>query len=191
MTAVFARPRKKADTPTEVFAKPTPGYQITATSMGQLLVVASEVGVMAVALGDDDADFDEFLNGYFPRREVVPEGEPRLAWIESIRCFLDGQAPFPSLPLDANGTPFQKEVWRHLQQIPFGTTVTYKQLAERMGRPEAVRAVARACGANPIAVLVPCHRVVGSDGSLTGYRWGVQRKKALLRLEANQAPFGV
>jgi AraC family transcriptional regulator of adaptative response/methylated-DNA-[protein]-cysteine methyltransferase len=119
----------------------------------------------------------------FERAELAPAAEDDAGWVSAVVALVDDPAHAPELPLDVRGTVFQQRVWRALTQIAPGDTVTYAELARRIGRPSAVRAVAQACGANPVAVAVPCHRVIGSDGSLTGYRWGVERKRELLRRE--------
>ena len=142
------------------------------TSLGTVLVAAGEGGVRSVLIGASAADAERQLResneGAFIRRD--PKLRPVAARV------LDS----PEVDLDMRGTEFQLEVWRKLLEIPRGETRTYSQLAGELGRPKSVRAVARACASNRIGVLVPCHRVVGSDGSLTGYRWGVERKRALL-----------
>lgn len=160
---------------------------------GAVLVVGSNAGVREIALGDDP---DELLSQARSRRAGVSRtaGDPdfEIEVLQPVVAFLDTVTrPFP-LPLDPQGTPFQEAVWAELRLVPMGRTITYAELARRIGRPEAVRAVAGACGANRIAVAIPCHRAIGSDGSLAGYRWGVDRKRELLRLErslAEDTPF--
>lgn len=148
-------------------------YATGQCSLGPILVARSERGVCAILLGDDD------LQERFPKATLVPDDGQALA--DVIR-YVDLPAD-PHLPLDIRGTAFQQRVWKALQAIPAGETATYAQIAERIGSPSSIRAVASACAANPLAVAVPCHRVIRADGTLAGYRWGLDRKRALLRRE--------
>jgi AraC family transcriptional regulator of adaptative response/methylated-DNA-[protein]-cysteine methyltransferase len=163
-------------------------YATTTTSLGALLVAASQRGVCFVALGDDDGSLLRDLRSRFFRADIT-EGDATFAETVAavVRSVEAPAMPF-ALPLDLRGTAFQERVWRALRTIPAGVTLTYRALAERIGQPEAVRAVASACGANPVAVVVPCHRVVRHDGALAGYRWGVERKRALLARERGDPP---
>jgi AraC family transcriptional regulator of adaptative response/methylated-DNA-[protein]-cysteine methyltransferase len=145
------------------------------TSLGTVLVAAGEQGVHTVLLGDSGSATERELRDLYPAAHV--EHEPELRGVAA--GILDG----PSVDLDMHGTEFQLEVWRKLLEIPRGQTRTYTQLAAELGRPRSVRAVAHACASNRIGVLVPCHRVVRTDGSLAGYRWGIERKRALLEAE--------
>jgi AraC family transcriptional regulator, regulatory protein of adaptative response / methylated-DNA-[protein]-cysteine methyltransferase len=120
----------------------------------------------------------------FPKARVLENDAEFAIWVQEMVSFIELPQRSLTLPLDIQGTAFQHRVWRALQAIPIGATVTYAELARRIGRPTAVRAVGRACGANPVAVIIPCHRAVGKDGKLHGYRWGVERKRALLQREA-------
>ena len=147
-------------------------YGIGRSPLGRTVVVSSDTGIWAFYFGDEEPA------AVFPGDLLVRDRSlDRLARAD----WTGGQAPCPAL--DMRGTEFQLEVWRRLLEIPRGETLTYSQLAAEIGRPRSVRAVARACATNRIGVLVPCHRVVGSDGGLTGYRWGVERKRALLTAE--------
>jgi AraC family transcriptional regulator of adaptative response/methylated-DNA-[protein]-cysteine methyltransferase len=161
-------------------------FAIGQCSLGSILVAASEKGVCAIMLGDDPEALLADLQGRFPRARLIG-GD---AAFEELTAKVIGLVEAPSsrweLPLDIRGTAFQHRVWQALRDIPPGTTASYTEIAERIGRPEAVRAVARACGANPVAVAIPCHRVVRSDGALSGYRWGLARKRALLAREAEE-----
>jgi AraC family transcriptional regulator of adaptative response/methylated-DNA-[protein]-cysteine methyltransferase len=148
--------------------------------LGRILLAATDRGVCGVALGDTDADLTAFVRSDFPAAERDDAGlAGRLA--DLLTHLTDGRPR--DLPLDARGTAFQHRVWAELRRIPRGQTRTYKQLAVSLGDPNAIRAVARACATNPVSVVVPCHRVIGSDGRLTGYRWGLARKQALLDRE--------
>lgn len=144
----------------------------------------SERGVCAVLPGDNDAVLLDDLRRRFPNAELR-EGDPEFRrQMAEIFAHLDDSRRPVSLPLDLQGTAFQLQVWQALRQIPVGETRSYRQVAEQMGQPRAVRAVAGACAANTLAVIVPCHRVVREDGALSGYRWGIERKAQLLAREA-------
>lgn len=156
-------------------------------SLGLVLVGRTIRGVCAVLLGDDGDDLAAELAKRFPRARLRAESSPSARVVAAVVALVDAPQTGALLPLDLYGTVFQQRVWRALQEIPPGTTVSYGELADRIGAPSSVRAVARACGANPLAVVVPCHRVVGRDGALTGYRWGTERKKALIERERRSA----
>lgn len=155
-------------------------YATVKSALGQLLVAATNKGLCAVTLGDDPAEMEQSLREQFPAAEVTRDE----SLTRTARQVLAGErAATAELPLDVRATAFQLRVWQALKNIPRGETRSYSQVARAIGQPTAVRAVARACATNPVAVVVPCHRVVGSDGKLTGYRWGVERKKKLLEME--------
>ncbi len=160
-------------------------FAIGVCSLGSILVAATERGVCAILLGDDPEALAHDLERRFPRAELVGAD----AGFESLVAKVVGLVEAPrvgiELPLDIRGTAFQQRVWQALRAIPAGTTATYIEIARAIGAPEAVRAVAGACAANPIAIAIPCHRVVRTDGDLAGYRWGVERKRALLEREAH------
>ena len=159
-------------------------YATSACRMGRVLVAATERGLCAVLLGDEDATIREELGNRFPKAVLVAGGAAFETSVKEVVSLIDGSAaPSASLPLDLHGTVFQRQVWDALQDIPAGRTITYGELARRVGLPGGARAVAQACGANPAAVVVPCHRVVAADGGLGGYRWGTERKRALLERE--------
>src|SRR6266404_944053 len=159
-------------------------YATVPTSLGSLLVAATERGVCRVALGEDAAALDVELIAEFPAARVVPDKSGKLhGWVAAILAYLDGSEPDLDLPLDIRATAFQRRVWQELQKIPFGETRTYAEVAQAIGQPRATRAVARACATNPAALVIPCHRVVREDGDLGGYRWGVERKRSLLERE--------
>ena len=155
-------------------------------SLGQVLVGRTDRGLCAVMLGDDASRLIDDLRSRFPRARLLSGDQNFRDTIAAVIRLVDRPAEATDLPLDLHGTLFQQRVWQALRAIPAGATVTYGELARRLGAPAAVRAVAQACGANPVAVAVPCHRVVARDGALTGYRWGIERKRALL--EREQAP---
>lgn len=158
-------------------------YSIVFSPFGRLLVGTTMNGVCAVKLGDSDEALARSLREEYHAAEIR-EGEPaRAEWVRAIVRHLEGQAPALDLPIDVQATAFQWKVWRALQAIPYGETRPYAEVARSIGQPRAVRAVARACATNPVAVVVPCHRVVQTGGGLGGYRWGVARKERLLALE--------
>jgi len=154
-----------------------------ATPLGEVLVGATAKGVCFVALGDDDAELEAELAADFPKAELARDDEGLGGMVDQVVAHLEGREPDISLPLDVRATAFQRLVWQGLSDIPYGETRSYAELAQAIGKPGAARAVGRACGSNPVALLVPCHRAVGADGRLTGYRWGVDRKQRLLDQE--------
>jgi AraC family transcriptional regulator of adaptative response/methylated-DNA-[protein]-cysteine methyltransferase len=153
-------------------------------SLGSVLVAATPTGVCAIMLGDDPDDLVRDLQGRFPKAQLVPGDAAFERVVVQVVGFIETPAAGLDLPLDIRGTAFQQRVWQALRRIPAGATASYTEIATHIGQPKAVRAVAGACAANPIAVAVPCHRVVRSDGAISGYRWGVERKRALLAREA-------
>jgi AraC family transcriptional regulator of adaptative response/methylated-DNA-[protein]-cysteine methyltransferase len=164
-------------------------YATAACPEGRILVAATAKGVCSVRFGDTDDEALAGLKAEFPRASIAPSAgvgdEGRIRhWLVQITDHLQGLRTRLDIPLDIQGTAFQWRVWRALQGIAYGQTKSYKQVAETIGRPTAARAVARACATNPVAVVIPCHRVVGSDGSLTGYAYGVHRKATILETEA-------
>jgi AraC family transcriptional regulator of adaptative response/methylated-DNA-[protein]-cysteine methyltransferase len=159
-------------------------FAIGECSLGSILVARSERGVCAISLGDDPDALARELQDRFPRATLIG-GD---AEFEDVVAKVVGLVEAPGLgldlPLDVQGTAFQQRVWGALREIPAGKTVSYRELARRIGAPSSVRAVAHACATNPVAIAIPCHRVVRSDGKLAGYRWGVERKQTLLQREA-------
>lgn len=158
-------------------------YAVSETKLGPMLVAATERGLCAVRFGEPHAMTAE-LRAEYPKADLVEDLAPLRAYLEGIEAHLDGQSPELQLPTDAQGTDFQQKVWAVLRDIPYGETRTYSEIAAALGDPNAVRAVARACATNPVALVVPCHRVVRKGGELAGYRWGLERKKQLLEQEA-------
>jgi len=158
-------------------------YTIVGCALGRLLVAATEKGVCAVRLGDSDRKLEaDFLSEY-RSADVKRDSQALTPWVEQLLNHLEGKRPHLDLPLDIQATAFQWTVWEKLREIPYGDTRSYSEIAREIGRPTATRAVARACATNPVALVIPCHRVVREDKSLSGYRWGIERKKALLRNE--------
>jgi len=160
-------------------------YTIVDSPLGRLLVGATERGVSAVYLGESDARLEAALQDEYPRAEIRRDRNGLEGWVSQILEHLRGREPNLDLPTDVQATAFQRRVWEELRRIPYGATRTYSQVAQAIGRPEAIRAVARACATNPTSVVVPCHRVVRADGNLAGYRWGVEKKKTLLERESS------
>jgi AraC family transcriptional regulator of adaptative response/methylated-DNA-[protein]-cysteine methyltransferase len=158
-------------------------FAIGECELGSLLVATSLRGVCAILLGDDPEVLIRNLQDTFPRANLIGGDEHFEQLVAQVVGFIEDPAIGLNLPLDIRGTAFQQRVWQALRQIPAGSTVSYTEIAKRIGAPKAVRAVAQACGANSLAVAIPCHRVVKNDGSLSGYRWGVERKRALLQKE--------
>jgi len=158
-------------------------YTTAKSSLGEVLVAATERGVSAVYLGGASAKLAGELRQEYPRAEIVADKGAFSEWVEEIVARVEGSAPRRELPLDLQATAFQRRVWQELQRIPRGATRTYAQVAKAVGKPSAVRAVARACATNPVSIVVPCHRVVRTDGNLAGYRWGLSRKQTLLERE--------
>ncbi|QDU23654.1 bifunctional DNA-binding transcriptional regulator/O6-methylguanine-DNA methyltransferase Ada [Urbifossiella limnaea] len=159
-------------------------FAVGDSSLGRVLVAATAVGVCAVFLGDDADELTAELRRRFPKADVQPADAAFGATVANVVALVEAPAAAFDLPLDLRGTAFQVRVWEALRRIPAGTTTTYAKLAEQLGQPTAARAVARACATNHVSVAVPCHRVVGATGALTGYRWGVARKAELLKREA-------
>jgi AraC family transcriptional regulator of adaptative response/methylated-DNA-[protein]-cysteine methyltransferase len=157
-------------------------YATARSELGIVLAAVSEAGVCAVALGDDPEALVADLARRFPKARRIEDAAGLAEILTEVKAAIAGREA--KLTLDERGADFQREVWRALRTIPAGRTASYAEVARRIGRPSAVRAVAQACGANPLAVVTPCHRVVRSDGGLSGYRWGVERKAALLAREA-------
>lgn len=152
-----------------------------ATPLGTVLVATTDKGVCAVKLGRDAAELERLLSEEFPAAELAREPAPELR--EKVLGFITGEASLARVPLDIRGTVFQRRVWDALRRIPRGETRTYSEIARAIGAPAAVRAVGSACGANPVALVVPCHRAVRADGGLGGYAWGIERKRRLLEFE--------
>ena len=159
-------------------------YTIVDSSMGRLLVATTERGVCAVRMGDNDGELEKDLRAEFPQAVIKRADSLLREPVQKILNHLDNNEPRLDLPLDVRSTAFQRQVWEKLRAIPYGETVSYGDVAKALGKPGAVRAVGRACATNPVALVIPCHRVVREDKSLGGYRWGLERKKKILEREA-------
>jgi AraC family transcriptional regulator of adaptative response/methylated-DNA-[protein]-cysteine methyltransferase len=158
-------------------------YSIAESPLGKVLVGATERGVSAVYLGDSEKQLLGELHTEYPKAEIVPAEHARQQWVAEIVARVEGRPAQVEVPLDLQATAFQRRVWQELQRIPRGVTRTYAEVAQAVGKPRAVRAVARACAMNPVSIVVPCHRVIRGDGKLAGYRWGLLRKEGLLEQE--------
>jgi AraC family transcriptional regulator, regulatory protein of adaptative response / methylated-DNA-[protein]-cysteine methyltransferase len=158
-------------------------YTIVDCPLGRLLVAATERGLCAVSLGHCDADLEAALSDEYPAAKIQRDETNLHQWVNTLLRHLNGQQPHLDLPLDIQATAFQRRVWEELQTIPYGETCSYGEIAERLGDAKKARAVALACANNPVALVIPCHRVVRGDGSISGYRWGVERKHELLAQE--------
>jgi AraC family transcriptional regulator of adaptative response/methylated-DNA-[protein]-cysteine methyltransferase len=161
----------------------TINYAITDCDLGKLLVARTAKGVCAVTFGDDETVLTENLFSEYKNASISRDDAHLKEFVEAILANLEGKNKTLDLPLDVQATAFQMRVWNELRKIPYGETVSYSEVAEKLGSRNAVRAVATACASNRVALLIPCHRVVGKSGALSGYRWGVERKKAILERE--------
>ncbi len=158
-------------------------YSISNSPLGKLLVASTNKGICMVSLSDEEQLLIDALNQEFPKAIISKDNKYLYEQVKIILQYIKGQEPHCELPLDVRGTAFQKRVWNELKKIDYGTTCSYEQIAKRIGKPKAIRAVANACANNPTSLVVPCHRVVRKDGSLGGYRWNLKRKKALIKME--------
>ncbi|HXD49856.1 MAG TPA: methylated-DNA--[protein]-cysteine S-methyltransferase [Gemmatimonadaceae bacterium] len=185
MTIMAPMSSKRTHTPAPRTSSETLDVSIAASTLGLVLVAATNAGIAAVLIGDDEAALRADLAARFRGATLRDGGTSSAALADRVVRAIDTTTgDRASIPLDLRGTAFQRAVWRALRAIPRGSPATYAEIAKQIGQPAAARAVAQACAANPIAVLVPCHRVVRADGGLSGYRWGVERKRALLDREA-------
>jgi AraC family transcriptional regulator, regulatory protein of adaptative response / methylated-DNA-[protein]-cysteine methyltransferase len=158
-------------------------YTIADSPVGKLLVASTQKGVCKISLGDDEKKLSDSLYGEFPKALIAADKSALKDAVRAILDYLEQKKTKIDLPLDLQATTFQMRVWRELQRIPYGKTLSYEQVAAKLNQPSATRAVARACATNPVALVVPCHRVVRKDGGLGGYRWGLERKRKLLAAE--------
>jgi AraC family transcriptional regulator of adaptative response/methylated-DNA-[protein]-cysteine methyltransferase len=163
-------------------------YTIVDCPLGRLLVAATERGICAISLGDTDTTLEAALASEYPAAEIRRDGSDFNLWVNAILEYLDGQQPDLNLPLDVQATAFQWRVWEELRAIPYGGTRSYSEIAQAVGNPKGARAVAQACATNPVALVIPCHRVVRENGDSGGYRWGAERKQRLLAQEHKKVP---
>jgi AraC family transcriptional regulator of adaptative response/methylated-DNA-[protein]-cysteine methyltransferase len=157
-------------------------YAIAKTPIGRMLLAATSQGVCSVQFGESDGTLESELRREYPRAEIARSDKGLAKWVRTIQGRIRGEDR-KALPLDIQATAFQRMVWEQLRDIPYGDTRSYSEIAKKIGRPKAARAVARACASNPVAVAIPCHRVVRENGDPGGYRWGMRRKRNLLALE--------
>lgn len=158
-------------------------YTIAESRPGWLLLASTDRGICSVMLGDEKQKLIDSLRLEFPRAEIGRDDLSLQSQVKTLVDSLTGQSPCVDLPLDVRGTAFQLRVWEELRRVPRGQTVSYGELAVRIGKPSATRAVAHACASNPVAIITPCHRVIRKDGHLGGYRWGIERKRKILEAE--------
>jgi AraC family transcriptional regulator of adaptative response/methylated-DNA-[protein]-cysteine methyltransferase len=158
-------------------------YTIVSSPLGSLLVAGTARGLRAVSFGSSASALERVLAGQHPGVTLRRDATVLQPWVEAILCYLDGDQTALDLPVDVPGTPLQTQVWEALRQIPYGTTQTYGEIAKGLDPAPTAQEVGQACASNPVAVVVPCHRVIKADGSLAGYRWGVARKRQLLEHE--------
>jgi AraC family transcriptional regulator, regulatory protein of adaptative response / methylated-DNA-[protein]-cysteine methyltransferase len=163
---------------------------VAESSLGWVLVAATDRGVCAIDFGDSSDELRSSLRRRFPKAEIVESDRPFKSWVRKVVSWIETPSGGLSLPLDIQGTAFQQRVWRALQDIPVGSKASYAEIARRVGQPKAARAVAHACASNSLPIAIPCHRVVRRDGDLAGYRWGLERKRALLAREARPSGRG-
>jgi AraC family transcriptional regulator of adaptative response/methylated-DNA-[protein]-cysteine methyltransferase len=162
-------------------------FAVGECSLGSILVASSDKGVCAILMGDDPPALVRSLQDRFPKADLIGADAEFETVVAQVVGFVEAPGIGLDLPLDVRGTAFQQRVWRALREIPAGATASYSDIARKIGAPKATRAVAGACAANALAVAIPCHRVVRNDGALSGYRWGVERKRALLDREARRS----
>jgi len=186
-STAYDRSKDRLAMPPSVYRRGAPGmvirYGLAECFLGWVIVAATDRGVCAVEFGDEPEALPQDLRNRFPKAEVREAGGEFSDLLRQVVEYIETPGKGMNIPLDIRGTAFQQQVWSLLRQIEAGTTLSYSEVAERIGRPEAVRAVAGACAANPLAVLIPCHRVVTRDGRISGYRWGRERKRRLLEVE--------
>ena len=167
-------------------------YSIVDSDLGRLLVAGTRRGICFVAMGDSDETLVAELHGDYPRASIRvanknpsrPEDSHIRDWADALAKYIAEGSPIPTPPMDIRGTPFQFLVWDELRAIPAGETRSYSEIARRIGRPRAIRAVGTANGANPVSIIIPCHRAIRASGHLGGYRWGLERKRKLLEMES-------
>jgi len=169
-------------------------YSIVDSAVGRLLVAGTQRGICFAAMGEADSALIAELRGDYPRAAIRvadpnrPEDSRIGRWADALADYIAGRSKMPAPPMDIRGTPFQLSVWEQLRAIPAGETRSYSEIAQRIGRPRAIRAVGTANGANPVSIIIPCHRAIRSSGHLGGYRWGLERKRKLLEMERSGAP---
>jgi AraC family transcriptional regulator of adaptative response/methylated-DNA-[protein]-cysteine methyltransferase len=183
-SAAYAASKMLGTTPARLRGELEIGWWMGLSDLGWMLLAATSAGICWLTFGDEPGAMLEQLRAAFPKAHLYNDQERLYDWFERVRDFVLLPREALDLPVDIQGTAFQSRVWRALREIPLGETVTYSEVARRLGQPKAVRAVASACARNHVALIIPCHRVVASDGGLAGYRWGLPRKQNLLDRES-------
>ena len=158
-------------------------YAIVDSALGRLLVAGTQRGICFAAMGKADRALVAELRGDYPRASIRCGDSSVGKWARALATYIAGRSKMPTPPMDIRGTPFQFAVWEQLRAIPAGETRSYSEIARRIGRPRAIRAVGTANGANPVSIIIPCHRAIRASGHLGGYRWGLERKRKLLEME--------
>ena len=175
----------------------TIAYAIVASTLGRLLVAGTRSGICFAAMGEADRTLVAALRGDYPRATIRVADPKRREdsrvglWADALADYVAGRSKMPTPPMDIRGTPFQFAVWEQLRAIPVGETRSYSEIARRIGRPRAIRAVGTANGANPVSIIIPCHRAIRASGHLGGYRWGLDRKRKLLEMERSGKPLSL
>ena len=164
-------------------------YSVVKSPLGLLILAATKKGICAVRIGDSQKDLVDELKNEFKNADINETNSELSEWLQMLINYLTGSTPWPKLPYDVKATAFQRKVWDHLRTIPEGQTMHYSEIASAIGQPKAIRAVARACATNPVAIVIPCHRVVPKTGGVGGYRWDSERKKKLLAMEKQKGFF--
>jgi AraC family transcriptional regulator, regulatory protein of adaptative response / methylated-DNA-[protein]-cysteine methyltransferase len=178
---------KERSSKTRRAAKPTSiRFTLADSPLGRMLLAATGKGICAVRFGEDDENLEEDLRTEHATADIERDDASLGPWVDVIVEHLEGRQPALDLPVDVPGTAFQKAVWNELRRIPYGSTKSYGEVARAIGRPKAVRAVGQACACNPVAIVVPCHRVLRGHGQLGGFYWGLERKKFLLEMESKE-----
>ncbi|MEL6494415.1 MAG: methylated-DNA--[protein]-cysteine S-methyltransferase [Cyanobacteria bacterium J06623_7] len=166
-------------------------YSVIECPLGYLLLATTDKGICTVSLGDTEIALSTALRNKFKHAVIIEKHNHHADWLAPMLNLLEGKQTEVNLPLDIQGSAFQQRVWQALRTIPYGVTRTYQDIARELDRPQAKRAVGSACGANPLALIIPCHRVLKSDGGLSGYRWGIERKRQLLAIEQGQLSLNI
>lgn len=179
LSTLYRRPQKAAE-------NQRLRYTVEPSALGLVLIAATPEGVCSIEFGETEQALAKRLQERFPQARLIPADRELRGWVSQVLGYIEHPGSLPDIPLDMPGTAFQRQVWKALRAIPCGQTASYSEIAQRIGKPKAYRAVAHAVAGNLLAVVIPCHRAIRADGSLGGYRWGVERKAELLRRESGK-----